>query len=100
MSSIGLLCGFHHCSVGRWLVPVFTLGVVATLGCRDDRNSPTEPAPTSPLATVSTTAALSFYQVSAGAYFTCGVTTDNRAYCWGDNGFGTLGNGTQFNSFR
>jgi alpha-tubulin suppressor-like RCC1 family protein len=49
---------------------------------------------------------LSFRQVMAGSgfvefltpeapdvAFTCGVITDNRAYCWGDNG-GHLGNGT------
>src|SRR5262245_8988899 len=28
---------------------------------------------------------LSFRQVSAGADHSCGVTTDNRAYCWGHN---------------
>lgn len=100
MPSLGLFCGFHPCSVSRRLVPLVTLGVVATSGCRDDGISPTEPAPTSPLATVSTTAELSFYQVSAGGFFTCGVTTDNRAYCWGANWFGTLGDGTQFPQFR
>jgi len=28
---------------------------------------------------------LSFRQISAGADHSCGVTTDNRAYCWGHN---------------
>jgi alpha-tubulin suppressor-like RCC1 family protein len=37
---------------------------------------------------------LSFRQVSAGAYHTCGVTTDDRAYCWGSNFSGELGDGT------
>lgn len=32
---------------------------------------------------VSTT--LTFKQISTGADHTCGVTTDNRAYCWGHN---------------
>jgi alpha-tubulin suppressor-like RCC1 family protein len=37
---------------------------------------------------------LRFRVVSAGAYHSCGVTTDDRAYCWGSNESGTLGIGT------
>jgi alpha-tubulin suppressor-like RCC1 family protein len=37
---------------------------------------------------------LRFRSVSAGDYYTCGVTTGDRAYCWGDNMEGQLGNGT------
>jgi alpha-tubulin suppressor-like RCC1 family protein len=33
--------------------------------------------------------------VSSGHLHTCGITTDSRAYCWGENGFGELGDGTQ-----
>ena len=36
-------------------------------------------------------------QVDGGSYFTCGVT-DGRAFCWGMNGNGQLGNGTTVNS--
>ena len=36
---------------------------------------------------------LTFAQVSAGAYHTCGVTTSNVAYCWGSDSVGGLGNG-------
>ena len=32
--------------------------------------------------------------VSAGIFHTCGVATDGRAYCWGRNPFGGLGDGT------
>ncbi len=37
---------------------------------------------------------MAFRQVSAGDAHTCGVTTDDRAYCWGINDFGQLGDGT------
>lgn len=38
---------------------------------------------------------LEFAQLDAGSLHTCGVTTtDRRAYCWGNNGAGELGNRT------
>jgi aqualysin 1 len=38
--------------------------------------------------------ALPFTVISPGFSYTCGVTTENRAYCWGSNYFGALGTGT------
>lgn len=77
-----------------WIAGVVFSGV----SCRDDNiEGPTDPSTTAdagPALAGAATAALSFYQVSAGFYHTCGVTTDNRAYCWGYNGDGELGNGT------
>ncbi len=37
---------------------------------------------------------LSFASVSTGEFHTCGVTINGDAYCWGYNGFGQLGDGT------
>jgi alpha-tubulin suppressor-like RCC1 family protein len=34
-------------------------------------------------------------QVSAGESHSCGVTTDGRGYCWGENRLGQIGDGTQ-----
>jgi len=67
--------------------------LLAALGCGDDPQSPTEPrrAPPPDMAAAS---ALAFWQVSAGRGHTCGITTDYRVYCWGDNLFGQLGDGT------
>ncbi len=36
----------------------------------------------------------SWTEVSAGAAHTCGIGTDNKAYCWGKNDAGELGDGT------
>jgi alpha-tubulin suppressor-like RCC1 family protein len=76
-------------------VPLFALVILAAaLGCREDAQAPTAPESEPTLATAATTPALSFRQISAGAYHACGVTTDDRAYCWGSNFSGELGNGT------
>jgi alpha-tubulin suppressor-like RCC1 family protein len=37
---------------------------------------------------------LSYASVAAGTYHSCGLTTTGAAYCWGDNDFGELGDGT------
>jgi alpha-tubulin suppressor-like RCC1 family protein len=40
-----------------------------------------------------------FFNITAGAFRTCAIsTTANQGYCWGYNGNGSLGNGTNFNS--
>jgi alpha-tubulin suppressor-like RCC1 family protein len=67
--------------------------MVATLGCQEDSESPAAPEPAPAFATTSTSA-LAFNQVSAGGVHSCGLTTDNRAYCWGYNGSGQLGDGS------
>jgi alpha-tubulin suppressor-like RCC1 family protein len=35
-----------------------------------------------------------FRQLDGGGFHTCGVTTDGRTFCWGDNLSGQLGDGT------
>ncbi len=47
---------------------------------------------------VAVSGGLTFASVSAGFDHTCGVTTGGAAYCWGDNGYGELGNGTSTSS--
>jgi alpha-tubulin suppressor-like RCC1 family protein len=73
------------------------LGVA--LACGDESTAPSSVGDEPDLAT-SAAAALQFYQVSAGFTHTCGVTTDNRSYCWGSNGYGNLGDGTETNRTR
>jgi alpha-tubulin suppressor-like RCC1 family protein len=40
-----------------------------------------------------TSSAVSYASVFAGGEVTCGVTTEGATYCWGYNGFGSLGAG-------
>src|SRR5262249_51929877 len=41
---------------------------------------------------------LTFATLSAGDSYNCGVTTAGAAYCWGDNTYGQLGNGSYASS--
>jgi hypothetical protein len=47
------------------------------------------------LTPVAVAGGLAFHQVSPNGEHTCGVTTGNLAYCWGQNGNGELGDGTR-----
>jgi alpha-tubulin suppressor-like RCC1 family protein len=61
--------------------------MVAALGCREDAQSPTAPAP-EPALDMTPAQALAFRQVSAGQSTTCGITLNDRAYCWGTGALG------------
>lgn len=41
---------------------------------------------------------INFAQVSSGGFVSCGLGTDAKAYCWGSNYSGSLGNGTSTQS--
>ena len=78
-------------SLPRILCP---LGLVAlAMACREDAESPVGPT-LEPAEIRATIVALTQRQVSVGAGHACGVTTDDRAYCWGNNSSGELGNAT------
>jgi len=71
------------------LLPLLLIGALA---CGDDpqQTSPLEPAE----AASASATALTFVQVAQGAFHSCEIGTDERAYCWGENRFGQLGDGT------
>jgi alpha-tubulin suppressor-like RCC1 family protein len=93
----------------RWTRLTLCLaGAVLTgISCQNDNSvGPTDPGASEagPALATTTTTTLAFLQVDAGLVHTCGVATDNRAYCWGSNkidqgsggvvGAGQLGDGT------
>ena len=68
--------------------------------CREDPVSPRNPQALQPDGAPSAAAPLVFRAISAGKVgHTCGVTTTDLAYCWGNNGYGhdywPLGDGTK-----
>jgi alpha-tubulin suppressor-like RCC1 family protein len=65
--------------------------LLAALGCREDDAAPS--APEAEPAAAAVTAPLVFRQITAGGSHSCGVTYDDRAYCWGSNNSGQLGVG-------
>jgi alpha-tubulin suppressor-like RCC1 family protein len=73
------------------------MALLAGVACRDDSTGLTDnvAADTDPTFATMATAPIAFAQMSAGDSHTCGVATDGRAYCWGWNTFGQIGNGTQ-----
>jgi alpha-tubulin suppressor-like RCC1 family protein len=81
-----------HCGYAR---SAFMSGalLLGAAGCQNDIASPNERTGATPQAAVSAMATLEFSQLSAGNAHTCGVTTDSRAYCWGNNSNGQIGNG-------
>jgi alpha-tubulin suppressor-like RCC1 family protein len=87
---MSVLCSGRARRHGRVLVTL-ALTVIA-LGCAEDTESPTAPAE-GPTPAATTTGALPFRQLAAGGFHTCGVTTANEVYCWGNNGLGQLGLG-------
>src|SRR5688500_6701742 len=80
--------------VARFVRCAPPLALAALVGCADEPTAPTtiESSPGAAEATV-----LTFRTISAGLAHSCGLTTQNRAYCWGYNQFGQLGDGTNVN---
>src|SRR2546425_4422246 len=68
--------------------------VIGVLGCGRDVESPTGPTSAGEPALATSAAALPFSQLSGSGFNSCGVTTDSRAFCWGYNYGGELGDGT------
>ncbi len=64
------------------------LGNITTDTCNPPYNNPCSTVP------IRVLGAPVFTAVTAGGNFTCGLATDGRAYCWGGNEVGQLGDGS------
>lgn len=70
------------------------LGLLATTACHDVE-APTDPGqPSQTTAPLAAVPSIAFKQVSSDGFSSCGVATDNKAWCWGSAG-PELGNGGQ-----
>src|SRR5688500_15453156 len=58
--------------------------LAAAVGCREDDASPTAPDPAADQSVAAVAVPLSFRHIGTGDRGACGVTTDNRAFCWGN----------------
>jgi alpha-tubulin suppressor-like RCC1 family protein len=77
----------------RPVYALLALAAAASLtGCGDDPAAPVQPASEPALA--SAAPAPHFTQLSGGGSFTCGITGAGRAYCWGYNNEGEVGDGS------
>ena len=74
---------------------VTTADVAWCWGANDSFGELGDGTTTTRLKPVKVTGTLSFAQLSAGSFYTCGTTTVGVGYCWGFNLTGTLGDGTK-----
>jgi alpha-tubulin suppressor-like RCC1 family protein len=89
-------CRRQASDLSRAVVPLL---MIAALGCGPDGEAPTAPE-SSPSLEIGPSAALTFTQLTAGGRHTCGVAADHRAYCWGANIYGQLGDGSTTGRLR
>ena len=77
----------HSCALdAAGMAYCWGVGWNGTLGRGSDWTHSSVPVPVS--------GGLRFGSLHANSFYTCGVTTENRGYCWGLNAWGQVGDGT------
>ncbi|GAA2860124.1 hypothetical protein Acy02nite_56300 [Actinoplanes cyaneus] len=80
--------GYHTCALGSdSKAYCWGVGDTGQLGNGDDTTNHSTPVP------VNTPAGVTFTRIAAGDHHTCAVGSDTKAYCWGNNPQGQLGDG-------
>ena len=73
-------------------------GATALVACQNEPPTAPDAAVSPPAASLAaTTSAPDFVHLTDGLLHTCGLTPDNRVFCWGFNYYGQLGDGTTTN---
>lgn len=79
------------------LTAALAAALLGSAACHEGELPTAPAAPATGTLTVDA-AGVEFASVSAGFEHSCGVTTAGAAYCWGENVYGMLGDGTNTNS--
>lgn len=82
----------HNCAIQSGAVKCWGNNANGQLGNNSTVNS------TSPVSTTSTSIGTSVTSIAAGEAHSCAVTGGGGVYCWGSNGSGELGNGSNTQS--
>jgi len=104
LTSVSVGQGFHSCGLtAEGAAYCWGLNDPGRLGVGDGFLEPCgydgrQGCSSAPMAVKGGAAALRFKSLSAGLEFSCAVSTDGDAYCWGDNQRGQLGTGNRTHS--
>jgi len=86
--------GAAYCWGFNWFGQLGTNAILDT--CHDGNGNPF-PCTRAP---VPVAGGMTFRALSAGSDYSCGAASDGQAYCWGQNWFGQLGDGTRTGATR
>jgi alpha-tubulin suppressor-like RCC1 family protein len=81
-----------YCSSRMYPFGLILMGALGLAACREE-DAVTDPGAEAPLM-AEASAAPAFATLAVGRYYTCGLTSEGRPFCWGNNDAGQLGDGS------